>query len=108
MRDAVDCIGIFPVKPHADRFGSSDGCRVRRFAIGIKRRIVCILQRPLQDGSGGFFCIASALLIHADMEADLRQQRSADHLERQTAVPDEQTCLFQTYNANSLRCCASK
>ena len=108
MRDAVDCIGIFPVKPHADRFGGSDGCRVRGFTIGIKRRIVCILQRPLQDGSGGFFCIAAALLISADVISDLRQQRPAGFPERQTAVPDEQPCLFQTDNANSLRCCASK
>lgn len=108
MRDTVDRIGIFPVKPHADRFCGSDGCRVRGFTIGIKRRIVCILQRPLQDGACRLFGIAHALLIPADMEADLRQQRSADHLERQTAVPDEQPCLFQTDNANSLRCCASK
>lgn len=108
MRDAVDCIGIFPVKPHADRFGGSDGCRVRGFAIGIKRRIVRVLQRPLQDGACRLFGIASALLIPADMEADLRQQRPAGFPERQTAVPYEQPCLFQADNANSLRCCVSK
>ena len=67
MRDTVDRIGIFPIKPHADRFCGSDGCRVRGFTIGIKRRIVCILQRSLQDGACRLFGIASALLIPAEL-----------------------------------------
>ena len=77
-------------------------------AVGIDRRIVGVCERPIQRRLRRLLRIAPALAIPADVIADLGQDFAVDVLQRQPAVADHLTRLFQAHRpqAESMRAIA--
>ena len=96
VRDLIGFIFILFFEMHADGFRRFKRTHIRIFAVGIKRRVLRVPERPVAHGRRGFFRVSFSLLVSSDVISDLRQHLPVDILKGKPAVADHLACILQT------------